>query len=123
MSTGSLLQIDWVRVQRQPMVDKRDFPAESPAAFDSFTTWIRSATRVHSYQQRLADYLGVNPQNITKWRKGSIPDSPAIRKAIAEWAHVDYNELRDLIDKTAEIARVPKGQRAKGIARSRTRGF
>lgn len=127
MSTYGLLSVMGSRVERQPMVDrspkttaeKRPYAAEHPAIFDSFTAWLRSATRLHGFQVRLAEYCAVEPQNIQKWLKGSIPDDPAVRRRIAEWAGVDDGALRDLIDKTVEARSSPKRGRAKGIAPSR----
>lgn len=120
MSTASLLQLDWMRAKYQLMVEKqkRITSAEDPGSYSSFTEWLKDAVGRRSMKAELSRYCGYEGnQHVNKWLNGSIPKLPATWKLIAEWAQVDYNALRDLIDRSAGITRVPKAPRAKGLAR------
>lgn len=117
LATAGSLKNSTICVEHLHMVEKRPFIAESPAAFETFTAWLENAVRVHSFQQRLSEYTGVSPQNVQRWLDGYIPRNPGVQKLIAEWAQVDYGQLRDLIDKTREQKPPPKAHRVKGITR------
>lgn len=113
----------------KPVVDKRICPADPPGKFPGFTEWLTAATEPYGFKRHLARFLGLDHdgqggQRVQRWIDGYLPASPEIHKAIAKWAHVDYDSLRDLIDKTRatrESARAEtrekKANRAKGIAR------
>lgn len=102
MSTTGLSDESFAATHNKPMVDtqrvKRPTPAPPPRDYSSFTTWLADATERRQSKADLAHYFGGKGQNVNKWLKeGSVPN-PATRKLVAEWAQVDDDELRALID-------------------------
>lgn len=99
--------------QRSKDADHRDMAEPpQPKAFSEFKDWLITCLRQRGIMQKdLAATIHISPQSITYWKRGGSPESAQIRK-LADWAGVDYMDLRALIDKVPAATRRGRAQAA-----------
>jgi hypothetical protein len=117
------------------MVDisqRRFEKAKEPSEYKHFVDWLDGAVKLpglirSGLQRQLAAYVqerlgdDTQPQHVTKWLKGSIPEIPKLR-AIAEWARVDFADLKELVDKQLEDRQTEPRARSGGRVASKKSG-
>jgi transcriptional regulator with XRE-family HTH domain len=86
------------------MVDNDELPVPpdhwpDPAQFRNFGEWMRELTKKPDgvKQVTIAKVAGVKPQAVTKWVNGGSIEVDKLMR-IAQWAELDFDELRRLVD-------------------------
>lgn len=87
-------------VSNEPAAEhKRMVDTPRPGHFSSFAEWLEAVRRSRNASKaEVARVGGGTPQAASKWFNGGGVDVPHLRK-LADWAAVEYLELRALLDK------------------------
>jgi len=98
---------------------RRSDPAPNPDDYQSFTDWFSEAIApppdgLRGRPAALAKFCGHESggQHVSKWKGGSIPEYPTVRK-IAEWAQVDDEALVRLAMRDQERRAAAKKRKAR----------